>query len=188
MSFDAAVLCDESSAADRLRRPEQRPNFAREFPMSDESLSLPLRALCRLGVPLAALALLSTACGGQPAMGEENAALKTVTSFVLAGIDAQTAAPFFTCTTAASTGEVDGGTLTVGDTSYAAVFDGTVTQNGATTVQSYTDKGKVSVSGTTYTFRSPGEGTFTGTLSNGTLTVGGYTYCGATHTLIYQQQ
>jgi hypothetical protein len=110
------------------------------------------------------------------------------TNFVLAGIDAQTAAPFLTCTDATSTTEVDSGTLAVGSTTYTAVFDGTVTQNGVTTPRSYQDKGKVSLSGSTYTFRSPGQGIFTGTLSNGTLTVGGYTYCGATHTLIYQQQ
>jgi hypothetical protein len=150
--------------------------------------SLKFSALCRYAAPLAALALAS-ACGGQaPGMDEENAALATTTNFVLSGIDNQTAAPFLTCTTATSTTQVNSGTLAVSGTSYTAVFTGTVTQNGATANQSYQSKGKVAVSGNTYTFRVPGEGTFTGTLSNGTLTVGGYTYCGATHTLIYQQQ
>jgi hypothetical protein len=152
--------------------------------------SLKFSALCRFAAPLAALALAS-ACGGQaPGMDEENAALATATTnFVLTGIDNQTAAPFLTCTDATSTTQVNSGTLAVGSTTYTAVFNGTVTQNGVTAAKTYQDKGKASVSGSTYTFRSPGVGTFTGTLTNGTLmVVSDYTYCGATHTLTYQLQ
>ncbi|HET9677881.1 MAG TPA: hypothetical protein VFP21_10300 [Solirubrobacterales bacterium] len=148
-------------------------------------------ALSRFGAPLAALVLFAAACGGQSPTDQENAAVVsgTTTNFVLTGIDAQTAAPFLTCTTATSTTEVDSGTLAVGDTTYTAVFDGTVTKSGVTTPNSYQDKGRVSVSGTTYTFKSPGVGTFTGTLTNGTLmVVSDYTYCGSTHTLTYQLQ
>ncbi len=154
--------------------------------MSDKSLKF--STLCRFAAPLAALALAS-ACGGQAgSIDEENAALATTTNFVLTGIDNQTAAPFLTCTDATSTTQVNSGTLAVSGTSYNAAFTGTVTQNGVTADKTYQSKGKVAVSGSTYTFRVPSAGTFTGTLSNGTLTVGGYTYCGATHTLIYQQQ
>jgi hypothetical protein len=147
----------------------------------------------RLGlVGIAAGLLLCSACGGQQSasLDRESAALanKATTNFVLVGIDSQTTAPLLTCTTATSTTTIDSGTLAVGSTMYTAVFDGTVTQNGATAAQTYQDKGQVTVSGDTYTFRSPGVGTFTGTLTNGTLTVGDYTYCGATHTLVYQQQ
>src|SRR5689334_10944815 len=158
--------------------------------MSDTKIfNVPFLALSRFGAPLAALVVLASACGGQAGLDEENAALaQTATNFVLTGIDAQTAAPFLTCTDATSTTEVDSGTLAVTNTAYTAVFNGTVTQNGATSPKSWQDKGKVSVSGSTYTLTSPGHGSFTGTLSNGTLTVGGVTYCGATHTLIYQQQ
>lgn len=159
--------------------------------MSYKSPSLPFLSLSRFGAPLAALVLFAAACGGQSPTDQENAAVVsgTTTNFVLTGIDAQTAAPFLTCTGATSTTEVNGGTLAVGDTTYTAVFDGTVTQNGATAAKTWQDKGKVSVSGTTYTFRSPGVGTFTGTLTNGTLMViSDYTYCGATHTLTYQLQ
>jgi hypothetical protein len=140
-----------------------------------------------------ASAVLVFACGGAPqaaSLEQGSAALANAptTNFVLAGIDSQTTPPFLTCTTATETITVDGGTLQVGTTSYTATFDVTVTQNGATTAETYQDKGKVSVSGNVYTFRSPGVGTFTGTLTDGTLTVSGYTYCGATHTLIYRQQ
>jgi hypothetical protein len=135
-------------------------------------------------------ALLLSACGGQsPALDQESAALRNTatTNFVLIGIDTTTP-PFLTCTTATSTTEINSGTLAVGATTYTALFNGTVTQNGATTAQTYQDKGKVEVSGNTYTFRSPGVGTFTGTLVDGTITVGDYTYCGATHQLTYQLQ
>jgi hypothetical protein len=154
--------------------------------------SLPTLASRLVGVALGAALLVSSACGGQQpgSLDQDRAALATTatTNFVLAGIDSQTTPPFLTCTTATQTITIDGGTLAVGDKIYTATFDGTVTQNGATTSQTYQDKGQVTVNGDTYTFRSPGVGTFTGTLANGTLTVGGYTYCGATHTLAYQQQ
>ena len=146
----------------------------------------------RVGGAALAAALLLSACGGQQAasLDQQSAALanKATTNFVLTGIDSQTTPPFFTCATATSTITVDGGTLEVGSTMYTAIFNGTQTQNGVTTAQTYQDKGQVTVSGATYNFRSPGVGTFTGTLSNGTLTVGGYAYCGATHTLVYRQQ
>ena len=158
--------------------------------MSNASfLSFPARVG---GSALAAALVLSSACGGPQAVSLDE---KTVTlantattNFVLAGIDSQTTPPLLTCTTATQKITIDGGTLAVDATSYTAIFNGTVTQNGATTAQTYQDKGKVTVSGDVYTFRSPGVGTFTGTLSNGTLTVGGFTYCGATHTLVYQRQ
>jgi hypothetical protein len=144
------------------------------------------------GAAIAAALVLCSACGGQEGSSFESqsAALANTapTNFVLAGIDSQTAPPFLTCATATETTTVDGGKLAVGPSSYTAIFNGTITQNGATAARTYQDKGKVTVSGNTYTFRSPGVGTFTGTLTNGTLTVGGYTYCGATHTLVYQQQ
>ena len=159
--------------------------------MSDtKTLNVPFLALSRFGAPLAALVVLASACGGQAGVDEENAALAntTTTNFVLTGIDGQTAAPFLTCTDATSTVEVDSGTLATTNTAYTATFSGTQTQNGVTAPKTYQDKGKISVSGSTVTFTSPGHGSFTGTLSNGTLTVGGVTYCGATHTVIYQQQ
>jgi hypothetical protein len=141
---------------------------------------------------LAAALLVCAACGGQQAasLDQSSAALAptATTNFVLTAIDSQTTPPFLTCTTATQTITIDGGTLAVGSTTYTAIFDATVTQNGTTTAETYQDKGRVAVAGNTYTFRSPGVGTFTGTLSNGTLTVPGYTYCGATHTLVYQQQ
>src|SRR5690348_16180221 len=135
--------------------------------MSDTKiLNVPFFALSRFGAPLAALVVLASACGGQAGLDEENAALvKTTTNFVLTGIDAQTAAPFLTCTDATSTVEVDSGTLATTDTAYTATFGGNQTQNGVTAPQTWQDKGKVSVSGTTVTFTSPGHGTFTGTLS-----------------------
>jgi hypothetical protein len=158
--------------------------------MSYKSQNASFLALSRFGAPLAALVLFASACGGQMPADPQSAALTgPTTNFVLTGIDNQTTAPFLTCTDATSTTEVNSGTLAVGTTSYTAQFDGTVTQNGVTTAKTYPDKGRVSVSGTTYTFRSPGVGTFTGTLTNGTLmVVSDYTYCGATHTLTYQQQ
>ena len=58
---------------------------------------------------------------------------------------------------------------------------------GSTTVTTYQDKGTYTVSGSTIQFRSPGVGTFAGTLSGTTLTAA-YPYCGATHTLVFQQQ
>ncbi|GAC1401821.1 MAG: hypothetical protein NVSMB68_16140 [Thermoanaerobaculia bacterium] len=109
-----------------------------------------------------------------------------ITSFNLVLIDAASTPPFLTCTTSTSTTTIDGGTLAVAATTYTAVFKVTETRAGTTTAWAYQDKGKVTISGTTYTFRSPGIGTFTGTLSGGTLTVGNYPYCGATHTLVYQ--
>ncbi len=161
--------------------------------MSQQRRNLSVLALStRVGGAALAAALLLSACGGQQAasLDQQSAALANTatTNFVLTGIDSQTTPPFLTCTTATETITVDGGTLEVGTTMYTAIFNGTVTQNGVTTAQTYQDKGKVTVSGDTYTFRSPGVGTFTGTLSNGTLTVGVYTYCGATHTLVYQQK
>jgi len=155
----------------------------------DKSLDVPFLALSRFGGPLAALVLLASACGGQGPMDEQSSALvKATSNFVLTGVDAQTAAPFFTCTTATETTQLDGGTLATTNTAYTAVFNGTDTQNGVTAARSWQDKGKLSVSGDTYAFTSPGHGTFTGTLGNGTLTVSGVAYCGGTHTLVYQQQ
>ncbi|MFL5313200.1 MAG: hypothetical protein ACJ79H_22425 [Myxococcales bacterium] len=163
--------------------------------MSAHRLNLSLASLSArvAGAAIAAAFVLSSACGGQEgssSFDSQGATLASTatTNFVLSGSDSQTTPPFLTCTTATQTITVDSGTLAVGDRIYTAVFNGTVTQNGTTTPQTYQDKGQVSVSGNTYSFRSPGVGTFTGTLSNGTLTVGGYTYCGATHTLVYQQQ
>jgi hypothetical protein len=144
------------------------------------------------GAAIVAAFALSSACGGQEesSFASESAGLASSApaNFVLTGIDSQTTAPFLTCTTATETTTVDGGRLAVGGGSYTATFNGTVTQNGATAAKTYQEKGKVTISGNSYTFRAPGVGTFTGTLSNGTLTVGGYTYCGTTHTLVYQQQ
>jgi hypothetical protein len=164
-----------------------------ELSMSTQRRNLSFLGLStRAGGTALAAALLLSACGGQQAasLGQDSAALATTatTNFVLVGIDSQTTPPFLTCTTATETTTVDSGTLAVGATTYTAIFDGTSTQNGVTTAKTYQDKGKVTVTGDTYTFRSPGIGTFTGTLSNGTLTIGNYTYCGATHTLVYRQQ
>lgn len=161
--------------------------------MSEQRRNLSfVRPWNRLGFAGIAAALLCSACGGQQtaSLDRQSAAVatKATTNFVLTGIDSQTTPPFLTCTTATSTVAVDGGTLEVGTTTYTAIFNGTETQNGVTAAKTYQDKGQVTVSGGSYAFRSPGVGTFTGTLSNGTLTVSGYTYCGATHTLVYQQQ
>lgn len=133
------------------------------------------------------LASALAACGGESpaslAQGSEALTSTTTTNFKLVSIDGNSTPPLLVCT-ANGTVDVNGGTLTVGSTTYTATFTGT--DNGAPST--YTEKGKVSVSGNTYTFTAPGVGTFTGTLSNGTLTVSGYVYCGAPRTMVYQQQ
>jgi hypothetical protein len=146
---------------------------------------------------LVAVVLLASACGGQEtAANAETAASAELsrtpaptTNFVLTQVDGQTTPPLFACPNS-SIGSIvlNSGALAITKPSYVVNFSGTQTQNGVTSAKTFQEKGSVTVSGTTYAFTVPNSGTYKGTLTNGVLTVTGYPYCGATHTLVYQQQ
>ena len=85
---------------------------------------------------------------------------------------------------------VSGATATLSKTgTFGIVIDAQKTSTtGAVTPETYTSSGTFTQSGSTLVFKVPGAGTFTGTLSGGTLTIPNYPYCGATHTLVFTQQ
>jgi hypothetical protein len=134
---------------------------------------------------LAAALLAASACGGEAPADEQTADVRatTTTNFVLTGVDSQPLPVDITCSDG-SIYNVNGGTLAiVGNATYSATLQGTE----AGQALSVSDKGKVSVSGDTYTLTSPRNGTLVGTLSGSVLTVTG-SYCGGNHSLVYQQQ
>jgi Lipocalin-like domain len=154
------------------------------------SLSLS-RALPFVGAALLTL----VACGGQmndPASADSaslTAARTTSTTYNLVSVDGTATSPFFTCTSATQTESVTGGTIELASNgSFTATVSETVTQNGTTTQQTLQAKGRYTVSGNVVTLRYAAGTVVTGTLSNGTLTITDYPYCGGTHTLVFQQQ
>ena len=106
-------------------------------------------------------------------------------TFVLASVT-----PPINCTDASgAVTTVSGATATLGSAgTFSIVINAQKTStSGAVTPETYTSNGTFTQSGSTLTFKVPGVGTFSGTLSNGTLTVPNYPYCGATHTLVFTQ-
>ena len=110
------------------------------------------------------------------------------TVYQLTQIDSQPL-PVVVCTDASgATTSVTSGTLDLaGKNKFTLTLNIDKTSGGTTTQQVVTQPGTYSQKGDAITFKVPGVGTFTGTISNGVLTVAGYPYCGATHSLTFQQ-
>jgi hypothetical protein len=152
--------------------------------MSPRIFSMTLRSTA-----LAAAVLLS-ACGGQETSAADEAAASAslkaapapTVSYALVQADANVAAPFGTCQTTSGLVEVDAGKLAVTGSKFTATFGGV--ENGS--AAGYQASGTVTNSNGTLTFTTGGT-TFTGSVTNGVLTATG-NVCGATHTLVYQQQ
>jgi len=147
-------------------------------------------------LPLIAALIAAAACAGDrpaptaPASALAPAASRvgtTTTTFVLTQLDGASP-PALLCAADGTT--LTGGTLALSSKgTYLATFS--LQSAGSTAVTTYQDKGTYSVSDGTIQFRSPGVGTFTGTLSttSGVTTLTAtYPYCGITHTLVFQQQ
>ena len=144
---------------------------------------------------MAAVIVLATACSAsdqQPtapasitAQGRVSISTSSGT-FVLSSVT-----PPISCSDASGTvTTVNGATATLGSTgTFSVVIDAQKTSStGTVTPETYTSSGTFTQSGSTLVFKVPGAGTFTGTLSGGTLTIPNYPYCGATHTLVFTQQ
>jgi hypothetical protein len=82
---------------------------------------------------------------------------------------------------------VTGGTLDLlSNGKFTATFATQTNTNGVNTTGTQTVKGTFTQSGTTFVFKVPGSGTFTGTLdSNGNLTIANLPLCGTTHTAVF---
>ena len=108
--------------------------------------------------------------------------------YQLTQIDSQPL-PVVVCTDASgATTSVTSGTLDLAaKNKFTLTLNVDKTSGGATTQQVVTQHGTYSQKGDAITFKVPGVGSFTGTISNGVLTVAGYPYCGATHSLTFQQ-
>ena len=109
------------------------------------------------------------------------------TTYQLTQVDSQTL-PVVVCTASGTTTSVTSGTLELAaKNKFKLTLNVDQTTGGTTTQQVITQNGTYAQKGNTITFKVPGAGTFTGTTSGGVLTVEGYPYCGATHSLTFQQ-
>jgi hypothetical protein len=166
-----------------------------EFPMSQRPQISSFLGFAARSAAIVAVVILSSACGGQETAADAESAnasanlVRTTTSnFNLIQVDAQNAPPLLTCTTSAQTIVLNAGALAISGTSFVATFTGTQSRGGVTSTMIYQEKGSVRTSGTSYTFTSAQTGSHTGTLTNGLLSISGYSYCGAKHSMVYQQQ
>jgi hypothetical protein len=139
----------------------------------------------------AAVLAVAAACSGeQTVTGIQNAgSARVATSVTSTQFTLSSITPDVQCTDSnGAVTTVTGGTLKLSsDGKYSATFATSTTSGGVVSTKSYTENSTFTRSGSTLTFNVPNVGTFTGTLSNGTLTVANIPYCGATHTVVYTQ-